>query len=747
MADNEVAWWTKGRLQRGANMGGDAAVLKKYLPNIAQNLNFIKMNLSSLVKMQESDKKTQYFEKQRRRSEDYAARYKKVKPTREDKKVVSAEKKSFFDIIKDGLSSIFKFALLGLVAIGASKLLSLPGVMDGLKMFFKKLILGISELIQKGVSFLTDLLKDNEVVSSITKLIKSVFVFIADGISSAADFIKNIVTDPSNKESIGKVIVAVIGTVFSAMLSSIDIVGKTLGQNQEAIKNGIVTIFTKIAEGIVGAIKFTDSLLKDPKFIESVVKIYDALKEFIGNILNTTIGTIPGIGPVNLKMALITLGGVVVLTQLALSYFMGRLIAGSVARGMESGGVDRVGGKYGKAAAVVNLGLGAAAGYFAYQSVEQFEEAQKAAEKDMMERVAAEGMKMPADQVSPTKIPSVPSTVQSSSAMYYDPSKGGNAIRDVIGAGEGGRTGYNATYGFGYGKQDPRIEEMFGTGRKLTDLSINEVLYYTTKRGANQGAVGKYQFMPDTLRGLVSKASGYGINFETKFTPEIQDKLYGLFSQKNVEVLKKNNIPITPENIHLAHSVGAGGAIKLLTHKDQNANILEVLGLKGAEAKTNPHLNTSIANYRATLAGKYGGQGGTTLASTKPSLNNAMTNVMPPEGQNYSMQNVNANVPSPAPSNTKPPPEPPPTLGETLANLISTGPSGNFLKQLDEMTGGKLGISSGDLAKALRTRNLFENVGDVIEGSTNLASSSSIEFSGPIPGVFDETLLSKLSMA
>ena len=81
MADNEVAWWTKGRLQRGANMGGDAAVLKKYLPNIAQNLNFIKMNLSSLVKMQESDKKVQYFEKQRRRSEDYAARYKKVKPT------------------------------------------------------------------------------------------------------------------------------------------------------------------------------------------------------------------------------------------------------------------------------------------------------------------------------------------------------------------------------------------------------------------------------------------------------------------------------------------------------------------------------------------------------------------------------------------------------------------------------------------------------------------------------------------
>ena len=61
MADkDDIAWWSKGKLSRG--MRGDSAVLKKYLPNIAQNLNIIKTSLMSLVKVQEADKKAQYFE-------------------------------------------------------------------------------------------------------------------------------------------------------------------------------------------------------------------------------------------------------------------------------------------------------------------------------------------------------------------------------------------------------------------------------------------------------------------------------------------------------------------------------------------------------------------------------------------------------------------------------------------------------------------------------------------------------------
>jgi hypothetical protein len=77
------------------------------------------------------------------------------------------------------------------------------------------------------------------------------------------------------------------------------------------------------------------------------------------------------------------------------------------------------------------------------------------------------------------------------------------------------------------------------------------------------------------------------------------------------------------------------------------------------------------------------------------------------------------------------------TLQDTLASLVSTGPGSDFLRQLDEMTGGKLGIASGELATALRTRNLFfDNQEDtIIDASRTLASTSSNQWEGPIPSI------------
>ena len=253
----------------------------------------------------------------------------------------------------------------------------------------------------------------------------------------------------------------------------------------------------------------------------------------------------------------------------------------------------------------------------------------------------------------------------------------GESIRDVIGKSEGGQSGYNATYGYGYGKQDPLIEKMFGVGKKLTDLSINEVLMYTKARGGNKGAVGKYQFMPTTLKHLVSKASGYAIHYQTKFTPEVQDTLYGIFSQSNVKVLKANGIVATPENIHLAHAVGAEGAVKLIKHADQNANIQDVLGYKKEVRETNPHLNVPIFKYRETLAAKYGGGGLPQLASLKAD-------------QAFPLNSSIGKLPAQTEEQKK-------SLTDIMFDDLNAQ-----LAALDKMTGGKLGLSSGEMQTNLR---------------------------------------------
>ena len=71
------------------------------------------------------------------------------------------------------------------------------------------------------------------------------------------------------------------------------------------------------------------------------------------------------------------------------------------------------------------------------------------------------------------------------------------------------RNGYNTMAGGGNKKQ-------------LTSMTINEVLQYQNSRGRNMKAAGKWQIMPNTLRGLKKSMNLTG---EELFTPEMQDRM------------------------------------------------------------------------------------------------------------------------------------------------------------------------------------------------------------------------------
>ena len=61
-----------------------------------------------------------------------------------------------------------------------------------------------------------------------------------------------------------------------------------------------------------------------------------------------------------------------------------------------------------------------------------------------------------------------------------------------------------------------------GNKKQLTSMTINEVLQYQNSRGRNMKAAGKWQIMPDTLRGLKKSMNLTG---EEVFTPEMQDRM------------------------------------------------------------------------------------------------------------------------------------------------------------------------------------------------------------------------------
>lgn len=761
MNNQDVAWWSQGKGRgrgniRKVTIREDSVLLRKFLPEIAKSVGSIKMSLMSLIKAQETEQKNQKIERQRQRASDYAARYKKVKPTKEDKKVVSGDQKSIFDVIRDGLANIFKFALLGLGAIGLSKLLNLSGVMDGIKKFFTNVIITFAELIEKGTKLLTDLLNNSDIVQSLAKVIKSIFNFVANGIEKASDLFKTIVSDSKNQEGLAKIIKSVIGAVFSGFMAALTIGGNLLGQNRQSIIDGLVKVFVKIADGIVAGLKFTTDLLQDEKFRESIAKIYVAIKDFISVILNEPI---PGAGGLTFKQGLITLGVGFFALELALAYFTGRIIAGAIGGKVGKTGPVNKALDVGMNAATVALLAGgtAVAGKEVYDAFIKRRDPSGALKEFSSEATASGAMTAPtssggaSDTTSPTPQNLKPLT--------------GAPLLDVIAGGEASKAGYDSA-------NRGKAGDTPGGYPGLSKLTVGEVMDLQKPKG-NLFAVGRYQFIPTTLKGLVENGVA---KRSDPFSPVVQDKL--ALHLINARLKAGGNDPLK-QQIQLAqefasiavpydftdkrgfHKAGqsywegkAGNKAAISTQQIQlalgNKNFIDTTPSSGGDMVA----GTGNLESKPTFTNMQGtDRGSATPANNQVVAQNESSS--PIQAAQDAAQNALAYLPN-IPSIEKPRVRElagrtksfAQTLQDTLASLVSTGPGSDFLRQLDEMTGGKLGIASGELATALRTRNLFfdDQEDTIIDASRTLASTSSNQWEGPIPSVYDETLLEKFKV-
>ncbi len=85
-------------------------------------------------------------------------------------------------------------------------------------------------------------------------------------------------------------------------------------------------------------------------------------------------------------------------------------------------------------------------------------------------------------------------------------------LRDLIGHAEAGRAGYDAVQ---HGAR--RLP-----GKRPTEMTLAEIFDWVRATPRQPHAIGRYQFIPATLRGLVRRA---GINPQERFSPALQDHL------------------------------------------------------------------------------------------------------------------------------------------------------------------------------------------------------------------------------
>lgn len=119
----------------------------------------------------------------------------------------------------------------------------------------------------------------------------------------------------------------------------------------------------------------------------------------------------------------------------------------------------------------------------------------------------------------PVRVPAFPTATDDiGGSAAFTGTIGGTPVarlRHLIAQAEAGRSGYDAVQ---YGAT-------IRPSKKPTDMTIAEIYQWIDATPRQPHAIGRYQFIPPTLRRLVADL---GVPHSTRFTPEVQDALSDL---------------------------------------------------------------------------------------------------------------------------------------------------------------------------------------------------------------------------
>lgn len=158
-------------------------------------------------------------------------------------------------------------------------------------------------------------------------------------------------------------------------------------------------------------------------------------------------------------------------------------------------------------------------------------------------------------------------------------------------------------------------QSTLGKKKSLTEMTLAEVHSFQTYRDSvspGTGAVGRYAFMPTTLFGAIHKGKQVpglvqklGLPLDAKFDKETQDKLQDLLTRGNMAILKSNNVPLTPENIYMAHAIGPGGAVSVFNaiKRGQGDKLLADVLAEGSGSKNPEQYKSNLLKHNPQLVG------------------------------------------------------------------------------------------------------------------------------------------------
>lgn len=171
-----------------------------------------------------------------------------------------------------------------------------------------------------------------------------------------------------------------------------------------------------------------------------------------------------------------------------------------------------------------------------------------------------------------------------------------DAVKGVV---SGASDKYKFSFGKGVDKYIKEASVKYGIDEKILRGFVKMEAGWTGKMSPT-GAIGTGQFIQSTWNGLAKTKEGQDIgmtkinksNFRKSNDPRHNKRINtlatGLLAKQNADILKKYGIPLTGENLYLAHNIGAVTFARALTGKGANKDGLLAMRQNGMKKGETP---------------------------------------------------------------------------------------------------------------------------------------------------------------
>jgi len=255
------------------------------LSSIAKDFESIRSNIEKIVKIKGQEKISKNLEDNRVKQQAYKSRYQK-QPTR----IKSPGLKDTASSLMSGLGDMLK-ALLAVIGIaGLFSILKSTGIGKHILTFVKNAFSAIIDLIQKGFSFIRDVLFDSDVQSSLRKLATTFFSFIGTLIVASVSLGVSLLRDNEVLETLKNTVVAVFKAVIEGIKAAYVVISQLVIENMDMIKQTALDVFSEITNALILSLKSIQSILAgglDPRITEGLKEIFIASWNFIKDLFTT----------------------------------------------------------------------------------------------------------------------------------------------------------------------------------------------------------------------------------------------------------------------------------------------------------------------------------------------------------------------------------------------------------------------------------------------------------------------------